>query len=231
MLTSGSVPLASLDSIIWFHHLLQVQPVHVPGLPHQSGCACAPVQAQVKEQVRREIETQQNFQHPNVLYLYGYFHDKGGLYKQLTKHGLFSERRSAVYIDQMANALSYLLSKHVIHRDIKPENLLVGINSKLKIGNVGLWLDVLDYLPPEMVKGHKNDEKFFSANGNPPIAQHQTAFKGHDLIGLDFSSTGMLKVGGLHVIDWFDDCSLYLLKVPSHTPERICEVLLHGAVP
>ncbi|KAI9433777.1 hypothetical protein BJY52DRAFT_1198477 [Lactarius psammicola] len=110
----------------------------------------------------------------------------------------------------MANALSYLLSKHVIHRDIKPENLLVGINSKLKIGNVGLWLD---------------------ANGNPPIAQHQTAFKGHDLIGLDFSSTSMLKVGGLHVINWFDDCSLYLLKVPSHTLERICEVLLHGAVP
>ncbi|KAI9451637.1 hypothetical protein BJY52DRAFT_1190859 [Lactarius psammicola] len=71
----------------------------------------------------------------------GYFHDKGGLYKQLTKHGLFSERCSAVYIDQMANALSYLLSKHVIHRDIKPENLLVGINNKLKIGNVGLWLE------------------------------------------------------------------------------------------
>ncbi len=66
-----------------------------------------------------------------------------------------------------------------------------------------------------------------SADGNPPIVQPQTAFKGHDLIGLDFSSTtGMLKVGGLHAIDWFDDSSLYLLKVPSHTLEHIM-VLVH----
>jgi serine/threonine protein kinase len=37
----------------------------------------------------------------------------------------------------MADALSYLHSKHVIHRDIKPENLLLGINGELKIGDFG----------------------------------------------------------------------------------------------
>ncbi|KAH9992883.1 other/AUR protein kinase [Russula vinacea] len=140
------------------------------------------VQSRVEKQIRREIEIQQNLRHPNVLRLYGYFHDekriflmlefagKGELYKQLTKYGSFSERRSAIYVDQMADALSYLHSKHVIHRDIKPENLLLGINGELKIGDFG-WsvhapgnrrttlCGTLDYLPPEMVEGRDHNEK------------------------------------------------------------------------
>ncbi|ETW82109.1 hypothetical protein HETIRDRAFT_318059 [Heterobasidion irregulare TC 32-1] len=140
------------------------------------------IQSKVEKQIRREIEIQQNLRHPHVLRLYGYFHDekriflmlefagKGELYKQLTKYGSFSERRSAVYIDQMADALSYLHSKHVIHRDIKPENLLLGINGELKIGDFG-WsvhapgnrrttlCGTLDYLPPEMVEGKVHSEK------------------------------------------------------------------------
>ncbi|TFY73462.1 hypothetical protein EWM64_g10550 [Hericium alpestre] len=140
------------------------------------------VQSRVEKQIRREIEIQQNLRHPHVLRLYGYFHDekriflmlefagKGELYKQLSKHGSFSERRSAVYIDQMADALGYLHSKHVIHRDIKPENLLLGINGELKIGDFG-WsvhapgnrrttlCGTLDYLPPEMVEGRDHSEK------------------------------------------------------------------------
>ncbi|KAH0832146.1 kinase-like protein [Lanmaoa asiatica] len=140
------------------------------------------VQSRVEKQTRREIEIQQNLRHPNVLRLYGYFHDekriflmlefagKGELYKQLSKHGCFSEKRSSRYIDQMADALQYLHSKHVIHRDIKPENLLLGINGELKIGDFG-WsvhapsnrrmtlCGTLDYLPPEMVEGKEHNEK------------------------------------------------------------------------
>lgn len=140
------------------------------------------VQSRVEKQIRREIEIQQNLRHPHVLRLYGYFHDekriflmlefagKGELYKQLVKYGNFSERRSSKYVDQMADALSYLHSKHVIHRDIKPENLLLGIKGELKIGDFG-WsvhapgnrrttlCGTLDYLPPEMVEGKTHSEK------------------------------------------------------------------------
>ncbi len=93
------------------------------------------------------------------------FAGKGELYMQLTKYSCFSEWQSAIYIHQMADALSYLHSKDIIHRDIKPENLLLGINGKLKIGNFG-WsvhapsnqhttlCSTLNYLPSEMVEGH-----------------------------------------------------------------------------
>ncbi|KAF7319781.1 Kinase-like protein [Mycena kentingensis (nom. inval.)] len=160
------------------------------------------VQNKVEKQTRREIEIQQNLRHPNVLRLFGYFHDekriflmlefagKGELYKQLTKVGNFSEKRSARYVDQMADALGYLHSKHVIHRDIKPENLLLGLNGELKIADFG-WsvhapglrrmtlCGTLDYLPPEMVEGKEHNEKvdhwalgvlmYEFLNGSPPF--------------------------------------------------------------
>ncbi|KAF9068559.1 kinase-like protein [Rhodocollybia butyracea] len=140
------------------------------------------VAGKVEKQVRREIEIQQNLRHPNVLRMYGYFHDekriflmlefagKGELYRQLSKYGCFSEKRSSRYIDQMADALAYLHSKHVIHRDIKPENLLLGLNGELKIADFG-WsvhapsqrrrtmCGTLDYLPPEMVEGKEHSER------------------------------------------------------------------------
>ncbi|KAF5377199.1 hypothetical protein D9615_006470 [Tricholomella constricta] len=140
------------------------------------------VQFGVEKQIRREIEIQQNLRHPNVLRLYGYFHDetrvflmlefagKGELYRQLSKVGCFSERRSSRYIYQMTDALKYLHSKHVIHRDIKPENLLLGLNGELKIADFG-WsvhapgnrrttmCGTPDYLPPEMIEGKHHCEK------------------------------------------------------------------------
>ncbi|KAK7422892.1 spindle assembly checkpoint kinase [Neonectria magnoliae] len=128
----------------------------------------------IKTQVQREIEIQSNLRHPNVLQLFGHFHDskriflilefagKGELYKHLRKENRFPEWKAAQYIAQMASALRYLHGKHVIHRDIKPENILVGIHGEIKISDFG-WsvhapgnrrdtmCGTLDYLPPEMI--------------------------------------------------------------------------------
>lgn len=96
----------------------------------------------VEHQVRREIEIQSHLRHPNILRLYGYFHDssriylileyapKGALYLELQSqpNKRFDEKRSAGYISSLADALSYLHERDVIHRDIKPENLLLGHN-------------------------------------------------------------------------------------------------------
>lgn len=133
-------------------------------------------QSNVEHQLRREIEIQSHLRHPNILRLFGYFHDdtrvylileyaaKGELYKVLQDRQHFDERTAATFVAQLARALLYCHGKHVIHRDIKPENLLIGLNNDLKIADFG-WsvhapgdrrgtlCGTLDYLPPEMVEG------------------------------------------------------------------------------
>lgn len=141
-------------------------------------------QGKVEKQVRREIEIQSNLAHPNILRLYGHFHDskriflilefagRGELYKHLRKAQRFPEPQAAQYIAQMASALRYLHGKHVMHRDIKPENILVGIHGEIKISDFG-WsvhapnnrrntmCGTLDYLPPEMIKPGR-EENWYS---------------------------------------------------------------------
>lgn len=132
----------------------------------------------VEHQVRREIEIQSHLRHPNILRLYGYFHDdsriylileyapRGTLYNYMREQpaNRLDEQTTAKYIKSLACALIYLHERSVIHRDIKPENLLLGNNGELKIADFG-WsvhepnssrttiCGTLDYLPPEMVMG------------------------------------------------------------------------------
>ncbi|KAL3848671.1 hypothetical protein ACJIZ3_010553 [Penstemon smallii] len=123
-------------------------------------------------QLRREMEIQTSLRHPNVLRLYGWFHDSeriffileyahgGELYKDLRKTGHFSE-------SQAATALAYCHEKNVIHRDIKPENLLLDHEGRLKIADFGWSVQskskrhtmcgTLDYLAPEMVENKAHD--------------------------------------------------------------------------
>nr|XP_060628057.1 aurora kinase A [Anolis sagrei ordinatus]XP_060628058.1 aurora kinase A [Anolis sagrei ordinatus]XP_060628059.1 aurora kinase A [Anolis sagrei ordinatus] len=138
--------------------------------------------AGVEHQIRREVEIQSHLRHPNIIRLYGYFHDatrvylilehapRGEVYKELQKLSKFDEQRTATYMTELADALLYCHSKSVIHRDIKPENLLLGSNGELKIADFG-WsvhapdsrrstlCGTLDYLPPEMIEGKRHDEK------------------------------------------------------------------------
>lgn len=137
----------------------------------------------VEHQVRREIEIQSHLRHPNILRLYGYFHDadriymileyapRGTLYmaQQKMPDKRFSEKDTAVFVHSLASALIYLHDKQIIHRDLKPENLLLGFNNQLKIADFG-WSVIeqsskrtticgtLDYLPPEMVQGDSHDK-------------------------------------------------------------------------
>ncbi|KAL0574193.1 Vacuolar protein sorting-associated protein 70 [Marasmius crinis-equi] len=214
------------------------------------------IAGRVEKQIRREIEIQQNLRHPNVLRLYGYFHDekriflmlefagKGELYRQLAKYGCFSEKRAARYIDQMADALMYLHSKHVIHRDIKPENLLLGLNGELKIADFG-WsvhapgnrrrtmCGTLDYLPPEMVEGKEHNEKvdywalgvltYEFLVGNPPFE-----VRGHG--GVERTYTRIVKVDLRFPAAMSTDVKDLIARLLRHEPQDrlpLSQVLQH----
>ncbi|XP_063707475.1 LOW QUALITY PROTEIN: aurora kinase C [Culicoides brevitarsis] len=131
----------------------------------------------IEHQVRREIEIQSHLRHPNILRMYGYFHDEARIYLileyapgdtlykalQNSPNNRFDEPQSAIHIKSLISALQYLHERNVIHRDIKPENLLLGHNNLLKIADFG-WsvhepnskrttlCGTLDYLSPEMVQ-------------------------------------------------------------------------------
>lgn len=132
-------------------------------------------------QLKREVEIQAHLRHPNVLRLYGYFYDqsrvylimeiakKGSLYEKLQNEKTLTEHVAAKYTAQLAKAIAYIHSKHVIHRDIKLENLLLDADDNLKLADFG-WAVIaptlrrttmcgtIDYLSPEMLdnKGHNH---------------------------------------------------------------------------
>ncbi|KAG6771513.1 serine/threonine-protein kinase Aurora-3 [Populus alba x Populus x berolinensis] len=133
----------------------------------------------IHHQLKREMEIQTSLSHPNILRLYGWFHDDqrvfmileyahgGELFKELRKCGYLSEQKAATYVASLANALAYCHEKDVIHRDIKPENLLLDHEGRLKIADFGWSVQsrskrhtmcgTLDYLAPEMVENKAHD--------------------------------------------------------------------------
>ncbi|KAM3728701.1 Aurora kinase [Dirofilaria immitis] len=134
----------------------------------------------LKRQLQREIEIQYHLRHPNILRLYGYFHDKdrvylvlefaprGSLFQRLQEMKTFPPELAAKYMYQLASAMEYCQQKKVLHRDLKPENVLISANGDLKISDFG-WsvhepsskrttvCGTLDYLAPEMVPNGTHD--------------------------------------------------------------------------
>jgi len=125
-------------------------------------------------QMRREIEIAFHTRHKNILRTFGYFYDaenvymilepcaKGMLYTTLQRVKKFAVPQAARYVAQLAEALLYLHSNHILHRDIKPENILLDHNDNVKLADFG-WsvhdpndrrktlCGTPEYFPPEVV--------------------------------------------------------------------------------
>ena len=110
----------------------------------------------VEHQLRREIEILSHLRHKHIIRLFTWFHDKekvylvleyccnGEVFNKLRDEGTFNEKQTAKYINDLASALDYCHSKHVIHRDIKPENLLFDDEDNIKLADFG-WVCLYHY--------------------------------------------------------------------------------------
>ena len=75
--------------------------------------------------------------HPNIVKLYGFFHDKDNLYlimecclsghllKLIKQRKIFEENEILEIITNVYEAVSFLHCHGIIHRDLKPENIVI----------------------------------------------------------------------------------------------------------
>ncbi|CAL1712067.1 unnamed protein product [Somion occarium] len=112
-------------------------------------------------------------QHPFIINLWGSFQDHtnlymvmdfvpgGELFTLLRRSNRFPDPVAKFYAAEVALALNYLHSLHVIYRDLKPENILLNFDGHIKIADFGFakycenvsWTlcGTPDYLAPEII--------------------------------------------------------------------------------
>ncbi|KAG0643556.1 kinase-like domain-containing protein [Tuber brumale] len=138
------------------------------------------------EHTNDERRMLQKVKHPFLITLWGTFQDgknlymvmdfiEGGeLFSLLRKSQRFPNPVAKFYAAEVALALDYLHSHHIIYRDLKPENLLLDRHGHLKITDFGFAKEVPDitwtlcgtpdYLAPEVVasKGYNKSVDWWS---------------------------------------------------------------------
>lgn len=84
-----------------------------------------------------ELKIQAYLSHPNIIQLYGSFHDhdniyvlmelgsEGQLYTKLKRKERYSEYGALLIIRDLLASVNHMHSKKLLHRDIKPENIVV----------------------------------------------------------------------------------------------------------
>lgn len=162
--------------------------------------------SQAKKDIDREIILLNYLKHPNLIeclncYLW---HDivwivmdycDGGSLKELVESDcIISEPQIAYFAKEILSGLSHLHAYHIAHRDIKSNNILLHLDGKVKIGDLGVSVGIQDseievlpmvgscyWMAPEIIKGlpygFKADIWSFGcvllelANGMPPRFQ------------------------------------------------------------
>ena len=135
---------------------------------------------QLAQQTKREFEIHSHLVHKNILRLFNIFITRhsvcammefapGNALTNIMKDKVMSEKHAANVISQLAVAVEFCHSRHVIHRDIKPENILIGWDGLLKLADFGCafhpnfpggmkigLVGTPEYLAPEMVRGEEH---------------------------------------------------------------------------
>ncbi|XP_060790934.1 serine/threonine-protein kinase 32B [Neoarius graeffei] len=117
--------------------------------------------------VFKELQIMQNLEHPFLVNFWYSFQDEedmfmvvdlllgGDLRYHLQQNVHFSESTVKLYICELALALNYLRSKHIIHRDIKPDNILLDEHGHTHLTDFNIAAIVKDDLKATSIAGTK----------------------------------------------------------------------------
>lgn len=140
------------------------------------------------ERFRREVKIGTMLHHDNIQKLYEMAGEKLSpflvleyvdgctLREYLDKHHKdLTDEQAVSFGAQIANALAYAHSQHVVHRDMKPENVIITPQGQAKVMDFGIafvegarrvtWgrlssqVGTPDYMAPEQIKGNRGDER------------------------------------------------------------------------
>jgi serine/threonine protein kinase len=126
-----------------------------------------------------EAQTLARLDHPNIMRVHDFAveqgipflamdHAPGGTLRDQHPHGSCPSLATIVaYVKQIAAALQYAHTHHVIHRDVKPENMLLGPSQQVMLSDFGLALfspspeqlstqvmaGTIPYMAPEQIRG------------------------------------------------------------------------------
>uniref|UniRef100_A0A665W622 Serine/threonine-protein kinase Sgk1-like n=1 Tax=Echeneis naucrates TaxID=173247 RepID=A0A665W622_ECHNA len=111
-----------------------------------------------------------SFQTTEKLYFVLDYVNGGELFYHLQRERIFLEPRARFYAAEIASALGYLHSLHIVYRDLKPENILLDSQGHIVLTDFGLCKEGLEpngttttfcgtpeYLAPEVLKKQAYD--------------------------------------------------------------------------
>lgn len=177
----------------------------------------------VQEQLLVESELRDRLAHPNLrrVYASGKFEERFYLVLEYvegpTLAELIAQRMPVEFCawitKQIAQALSAVHREGLLHRDVKPRNIFASWEGEVKLGDLGLAIDLEEvslslagtpaYLSPEIVLGQKisASSDLFSLGAvlyemlttAPPFADHTTSATLHRIANLDPTPVNKLR--------------------------------------
>ena len=184
------------------------------------------IEEKVLKSFMKEARMLQDADHPNIIKVVDIYRDEstavivtehcrgGGLLERIEKENRLSENLVALYIKQIASALSYLHSRKVIHRDLRPdvcEFLSNDEDSCLKIVDFGSCkhfeknLRILErvgspyYMAPEVIIGNYDSRcdiwslgviTYFLLSGSHPFTGKSENEIMHSVLSTELSFEG-----------------------------------------